>query len=212
MPKRIPMEGKRYNRLVVIGVSEERGSQNIRKWLCRCDCGNLVSVSRQALITGNNKSCGCLGREYQEKRKVCFETDDKRLYHIWKNMISRCCNSDNPSYKIYGGRGITVCEEWKTSFDNFKTWAKSNGYDGKLTLDRINTNGNYESNNCRWADYITQMNNRRSNIRITINGETHTLAEWGRIKGISEKTIWARLFEAGWSEYDAIMKPLRGRK
>jgi len=212
MPRRIPMEGERYNRLVVIGVSDERDGQNIRKWLCRCDCGNLVSVSRNALIKGNNKSCGCLGREYQEKRKICFDADDKRLYHIWRFMKERCYDSKSKTYARYGGRGIKICDEWKTSFETFKTWAKSNGYSEKLTLDRIDFNGDYTPNNCRWADYFTQENNRSSNVRITINGETHTITEWGRIKGISGQTIWARLFVYKWSEYDAVMKPVRGKK
>ena len=212
MPRRIPMEGERYNRLVVIGVSDERDGQNIRKWLCRCDCGNLVSVSRNALIKGNNKSCGCLGRKYQEKRKICFDADDKRLYHIWRFMKERCYDSKSKTYARYGGRGIKICDEWKTSFETFKTWAKSNGYSEKLTLDRIDFNGDYTPNNCRWADYFTQENNRSSNVRITINGETHTITEWGRIKGISGQTIWARLFVYKWSEYDAVMKPVRGKK
>lgn len=153
-----------------------------------------------------------MGREYQEKRKICFDADDKRLYHIWRFMKERCYDSKSKTYARYGGRGIKICDEWKTSFETFKTWAKSNGYSEKLTLDRIDFNGDYTPNNCRWADYFTQENNRSSNVRITINGETHTITEWGRIKGISGQTIWARLFVYKWSEYDAVMKPVRGKK
>lgn len=123
--------------------------------------------------------------------------------------MARCYKPDNNRYNIYGARGITVCDEWKNDRTAFYKWAFENGYKENLSIDRIDVNKGYSPDNCRWATVKSQANNRTTNKLITINGETHTMAEWGDIKGISRGTIWNRLHNLGWSEEDAVNKPLR---
>ena len=117
----------------------------------------------------------------------------ERIYEIWANMKYRCNNKNCVNFKNYGGRGIRVCEEWN-AFENFYKWAIDNEYSDNLTLDRIDVNGNYEPENCRWATWEEQANNRRRNSRITYNGETHTISEWARIKNLSPRLICERLY------------------
>lgn len=131
-----------------------------------------------------------------------------RIDNIYKSMISRCYNKNNSRYDRYGGRGIRVCNEWREDKTKFFDWAFSNGYKDSLTLDRIDTNDDYKPNNCRWCDYFTQENNKTTTIKLTVNGETHTISEWAIINGINRQTIWARL-DRGWSPEDAISKKLK---
>ena len=150
-------------------------------------------VITSSLTTGRVKSCGCLAREKSSERmKIMRENQgkrDKRLSTIWMNMKNRCLNPNNNNYKNYGEKGITVCDEWKTSFENFYFWSISNGYEENLTLDRINPLGNYEPKNCRWATQKVQQNNRTNNHIIEMNGEIHTLSEWSEILNVTKKKI-----------------------
>ena len=145
---------------------------------------------------------------YNNLRKDVFEVfqhknlRDERLYSIWRKMHFRCESESHVHYWNYGGRGIKVCEEWN-SFVNFCVWAMSNGYQDDLTLDRIDNDGNYEPSNCRWATEETQMNNKRTNVFLTVNGETHTVAEWGRIMNVDHRLISKRL-KRGWTAEKAI--------
>lgn len=118
-------------------------------------------------------------------------------------MKSRCLNPNTERYKDYGGRGITICDDWVDSFESFRDWAFENGYDETLTIDRIDVDGNYEPGNCRWITGVAQANNRRSNVVFTYNGETHNVTEWAAIVGIKPKTLFARL-ASGWSFEEAI--------
>lgn len=129
-----------------------------------------------------------------------------RLHHIWKSMKQRCNNPKCVSYKNYGAKGITVCEEWK-SFQIFMEWALNNGYDDNLTLDRINPYEGYCPSNCRWATYQEQGNNKTNNRIISFNGESKTMTEWSRKIGISDKTLHARL-KSGWNVERALTTPL----
>lgn len=122
-----------------------------------------------------------------------------RLYNIWLNMKQRCSNPKASHYEYYGGKGINVCEEWDKSFTSFSGWANSNGYSDELTLDRIDTRGNYEPNNCRWITQLEQMSNTSRNKRISYKGETHSMAEWSRILNIPYGTLKNRLNRYGWS-------------
>lgn len=127
-----------------------------------------------------------------------------RIYDIWTTMKQRCTNPNHCKYKNYGGRGVRITDEWN-SFSVFYKWAIENGYEENLTLDRINSNGNYEPNNCRWVKQKQQQNNRTNNRIIEIDGVSHTLSEWSEISGICLKTIWGRL-KKGWSAKEAIFK------
>ncbi len=132
-----------------------------------------------------------------------------RLYNIWKSIKQRCYNSKNKDFKNYGGRGITVCDEWKNDFNAFYDWAMANDYKDDLTIDRVNTNADYSPNNCRWVNRIIQNNNTRRNLYITYNGETHTVAEWENILNISRNVLRLRLFRNNWSVEKAFETPTR---
>lgn len=135
-----------------------------------------------------------------------------RLYHVWSNMIQRCTNPNNKRYKDYGERGITVCDEWRHDFDAFEKWALSAGYDKnaqhkKCTIDRIDVNRGYSPDNCRFADNITQCNNKRNNRFLDCDGERHTIQEWARIQGMPDYVIRDRLWKLGWDVERAIKTP-----
>lgn len=137
-----------------------------------------------------------------------------RLFRVWSGMWERCTNPHHSSYHLYGGRGISVCSEWK-SFEVFRAWALEQGYDesaprGAYTLDRVETDGNYSPDNCRFATDREQANNKRNNRRFTMNGETHTAAEWARITGVTSETIRARVDKLGWPVERALTTPCRG--
>ena len=131
-----------------------------------------------------------------------------RLYRIWNDMKVRCSHKDNDNYPYYGGRGIAVCDEWESSFETFMQWAESSGYSEGLTLDRINTNGNYEPSNCRWIEFKAQCRNRRNNIFYELNGESKIIAEWSEIYDIPSATIWRRINKYGWDVKTAITAPV----
>lgn len=134
-----------------------------------------------------------------------------RLYEIWRSLKKRCLNPKTEQYSNYGGRGITVCDEWRDSFQAFYDWAMANGYRDDLTLDRIDGNGNYEPSNCRWATWKEQQNNRRNNHFITYNGETKTLKQWSEQVGIDWDILYSRL-KKGWSVEKALTTKARQRK
>lgn len=129
-----------------------------------------------------------------------------RLYNIWSLMKFRCNNPNSKDYISYGDRGVSVCDAWD-NFDNFYTWAKSNGYRGNLTLDRINVDGNYEPINCRWATPRMQANNRTTSRLVIYLGEERTVAHWARTVGLIRNTLYKRLFEYGWPVEYAMTAP-----
>lgn len=210
----IDLTGQRFGRLTVIEYAGQ-SKQKTAMWKCQCDCGNTVTVRSICLRKGDTQSCGCYAVEQVKKANTKHGMKTRaskpdRIYNIWNSMKGRCQNPNNDDYEHYGGRGIVVCEEWQ-EFEPFYDLAMANGYEKNLTIDRINVNGNYEPSNCRWADVMVQNNNKNDNRYITANGETHTLAEWGRIAGIKPDTI-AKRMKKGWSVEDAVTTPKRGVK
>ena len=209
--------GKTFNMLTVIERDNNKVYSNGKTyvmWKCRCECGNVLSVSALHLKNGHTKSCGCMHRNNAKKLNYSHggrSKDDpgkNRLYGVWSNMKNRCNNQNCKEYKHYGGRGIVVCEEWEKNFESFCTWAFNNGYDasvkrGKCTLDRINVDGNYCPENCRWVDQKTQCNNTRKNVRLVYNNEEHTLSEWRDITNIPIETIRWRI-NNGWEIKDVL--------
>lgn len=188
--KKEDLTGKRFGNLTVIKwleMSERNKDYRYYPYLCLCECGNYVQAKRDDLIKGNKVSCGCVHEKYSNSSKHTALKHGKsgtRIYGIWSMMCDRCRNPNNKNYCDYGGRGVVVCEEWlgKNGFQNFYNWAISNGYEEHLTIDRIDTNGNYEPQNCRWATMKVQGRNRRNNRKYDFNGENLTLME------ISERT------------------------
>lgn len=207
MSRLIDLTGQRFGRLNVIRRDTEQTTKCGIKWICVCDCGNVKSILGDNLKKGKTQSCGCLQSELTSARcRIYGEGSECRLYRIWKAMKSRCYYAKDIGYPLYGGRGIKVCADWKGSYPCFKEWATKNGYSDLLTLDRANPNGDYEPSNCRWVDCKTQSNNTRRNVRLTHKGETHTVAEWGRITGIRPCTI-ARRKRDGWTDADCLEVP-----
>lgn len=164
MAARIKMEGLRFGRLTV-EAEQGRDKSGAVMWRCKCDCGKYATVRGADLRRGQQKSCGCLRVETTSERDFVHGDSRSRLHTVWKGMRARCNNPHHTGYKNYGGRGIRLCPEWD-DFEVFRNWALANGYDenaprGQCTIDRINPDGNYCPENCRWADSVEQRHNQR---------------------------------------------------
>ncbi len=210
------LTGQRFGRLVVLSraMKDELPDKNLYSqvfWKCQCDCGNVKFVSSGHLRDGHTKSCGCLHDENARTVGKTHGMTHTRLHAIWSNMVQRCTNPKNTKYKDYGARGIHVCSEWR-DFAVFCEWAYNNGYQQDLTIDRIDVDGNYCPENCRWATNFEQMRNMTVNHWITYKGETHILADWVKILGDKGPSFKSRILR-GWSAEKAMETPcLRIRK
>ena len=212
------MSGARVGKLTVI---EYAGTDKWKEadWRCKCDCGNETFVSTRRLKHEQTKSCGCLISESASARFKTHGLSTSRIYRVWHEMRGRCYNKNDPNYYLYGGRGITVCDEWNErgpnreniGFMNFNRWANANGYDDTLTIDRINPDANYCPENCRWVDDKMQANNRRNNryieLELGFKKFVYTLSEWSQISKVPYATISTRLL-IGWKPFDAIFTPV----
>lgn len=176
-------------------------------WHCRCVCGNEADVVVWSLRSGASKSCGCQQLEEFAKRVRTHGDSHARLYGIWKAMRARCFNPNFQQYDDYGGRGITVCDEW-LDYPTFKKWAISTDYTDDMTLDRIDVNGNYEPTNCRWVTWREQILNRRVTRWYTMDGRTMCLFDWASEYGINYATLRNRL-RRGMDFVSAIHKPVQ---
>ena len=204
----IDLTGKTFGKLTVIKEIDSLKHHTV--WLCRCQCGKETQVEVSNLRNGNTQSCGCLRGERLGDRRRTHGMGSverrERLYSIWAGMKYRCFNPKGKSFKDYGGRGISVCKQW-LQFENFRDWALKTGYQDDLEIDRINNDGNYEPNNCRWATRSQNQSNRRNNRLITINGETKTLSQWAEDFGLSINTIVSRI-RNGWVN-EELIQPIR---
>ena len=208
MSKPLDLTGERFGRLIVIERSNNSKSGKT-KWLCECDCGNRTVVFSTSLIRGLTHSCGCLNRELASERAAKHLLSNSRLYKTWSGIKKRCHNSKSKSFSIYGGRGISICKEWDNDFQEFYEWSISHGYRDNFSIDRIDVNGNYYPENCRWVDRLTQANNCRTNHYLTFNGKTQSIAEWARELGVSDSVIRHRLSKLGWSVEKTLTTPLQ---
>lgn len=204
----IDLTGQRFGRLMVVKHIGTRSKSAL--WKCLCDCGTETEVVYGSLISGYTKSCGCLHREIAKEMMTTHGMRGTKLYKVWNNMLQRSNNLNNKYYSDYGGRGITVCDEWR-EFLPFYNWAMTNGYLEGLSIDRINNDGNYESSNCKWSTMKEQSNNRRNTVWIEYQGDRKTLAQWADIYGISSACLYGRI-KIGWAIDKALLTPIRIQK
>lgn len=184
----INMDGMKFGYLTVINRSEKTDKNGNHLCTCVCECGNKIYVLRSNLMKGTSHSCGCKRSEFAKNRKNYKDFDkDKKLYHVHYNMISRCTNPKHNAYLNYGGRGISVCEEWMNSFEKFVSWSRENGYEEGLSLDRIDNDKNYSPDNCRWVDMEQQSNNRRNTIYCFYEHDLVPVTQLARKLGITRK-------------------------
>lgn len=184
--KVIDLTGQRFGSLTVIEYGGIDSTNGYAKWLCKCDCGNRKTILSRNLRSGATKSCGCLRKKTTSATMKTHGMADSRLYGVWLSMRRRCDNPKTESYRNYGERGISVCNEWE-HFEPFMEWAIKNGYHEGLSIDRIDVDGNYGPDNCRWVTMKEQQNNRRNNHIVDYNGDKMTLAMFARSIGIDAR-------------------------
>lgn len=190
---------KRFNRLTVVKwLAEKERIHRNNPLLCLCDCGNTIQTNANKLLTGHTKSCGCKKSQMISDLNRKYIYSNKRLYSVYKAMLTRCYDPKDRNYIRYGHRGIKVCDEWLNNYDNFAEWAFSNGYNQNAafhvcTIDRINVDGNYEPSNCRWISNKEQQQNTRRCRNFEYNGEIHNISKWAEILNIPYNTLYRKL-------------------
>lgn len=197
--------GKRYGRLIVKSLSDMRSKEKRLHWVCLCDCGVTTIVSGKDLRSGHTVSCGCYGLTKSLTHGHCSNKIHTREYNAWNAMKERCGNPKTSFYHRYGGRGITICDRWINSFENFleDMGPKPDG----TSLDRKDVNGAYSKSNCRWATSIEQANNTTRSRILSFNGLTMTVSQWARHIGVGPVTLFGML-RAGWTIERCLTEPL----
>lgn len=203
------LTGRRFGRLTVIGRAPNKGERTM--WICKCDCGNIKTIGRANLVKGTTQSCGCLHKEaVRAINKKKHGGTGSPTYIRWRSMKSRCYNPNDIGYANYGGRGIRVCERWLNSYEAFVAdmgVVPSREY----TLDRIDVNGDYCPENCKWATMKEQSNNKRNNRLLTHNNRTQTISQWCDELGFSRNLAQKRLLD-GFTEFEDIFAPNKSNK
>lgn len=200
------MIGQVFEKLTVISRAPATVGNRGARWNCQCECGNTTVSRSDALKNGRTKSCGCHRAELGSKRMTEMHTTHGMYgtpeHKTWSSMLNRCRNENDPSYINYGGRGISVCDRWQ-SFEQFYAdmGVRPTGY----TIERINVNGNYEPNNCVWADKETQANNKRNNHLVSFDGVTKTIAQWAKHYNIPAWKLSQRLMRDGVAFKEAVI-------
>ena len=203
MSRLIDLTGQVFGRLEVLSRVSARGQS---KWLCRCLCGNERINAGYALRNGLIKSCGCLRQSIAAVKNKKHGMTRTPEYMTWVNMRNRCYRPESRGYDRYGAKGITVCDRWLNSFENF--FADMGARPSRYQLDRIDPAKGYSPENCRWATLIDQANNKKRVIQVTINGETMSVSDWCRRLNLCHRTIRSRIYERGWNPVDALTKPI----
>ena len=187
--------GDRFGNLVVIGTSAPKHKE--RTYVCRCDCGKEKIAKSSGLFYGETTSCGCMKGQHVKEAMLKANGNkpfqNKAIVRLRQNMITRCYRKYSKSYKDYGGRGITICNDWLNSYESFEKWCMENGWKEGLEIDRVNNNGNYSPDNCRFITRMENCNNRRTSRWITAFGETHTMADTARKYNVKYATLQSLL-------------------
>lgn len=204
---RAELAGHRFGRLVVIRQVAKSINHRGRKWECLCDCGKTKTVFTTYLTSGGAKSCGCLQVAAHQERFTSHGQTGTQVHRAWVRIRQRCANPKHQNWADYGGRGILVCDRWLNSFQAF---LEDMGHPPPgATIDRIDNNGPYAPENCRWATRKEQCRNLRSNVLLTFRGDTKTLAEWAEVLEMNSATISSRIKKRGWSIERAFTTPVR---
>ena len=205
------LTGCRFHRWTVIEMKEPAFDSKGRKYhrcLCRCDCGTERIIRTNNLKMMRTRSCGCFDKDrWADYNKTSIKNNDMALHRRWSGIKTRCYNPNSSSYHNYGARGIKMCDEWRTNFRSFQKWAYENGYSPgtDLSLDRIDNDGDYCPENCRFTNKIVQSNNTRVCVKIEHEGTVKTITEWSRETGIPAKTIWYR-YHHGFNDEEIFSK------
>ena len=200
MPKFEDLTGKLYGRLTVTTRAPSRGKMS--HWNCTCSYGNVLEVSIVRLKRGNTSSCGCLRKELVADKNRTHGATGTFEHNVWRSMKNRCNTKTHKDYANYGGRGITVCQRWLKSFENFLA-DMGLAPTHRHSIERNDVNGNYEPENCRWATTVEQANNRRNTVTLEWNGRSQSMADWARELGINYYTLKQRL-RNGWTIAEAL--------
>lgn len=205
----IDLTGQVFYRLTVVKQVKrvKQTNQKAIRWWCQCSCGKIVNIVGHSLRRGLTKSCGCLHKETIRNNRFVHGNSRTPENRAWRGMIQRCTNPNNPAFKNYGGRGITICDEWRHDFMAFYNHVGKKP-SSKHSIDRIDNNLGYFPNNVKWATRYEQNNNSRHNHIITVKNQTMTLTQWAIWAKISPKTLKRRI-HAGWSAEKAIFKPVK---
>ena len=200
------MIGQVFSKLTVISRAPATAGNRGARWNCQCECGNTTVSRSDALKNGRTKSCGChraeLGGERLKEINTTHGMCGTPEYRTWQSMINRCTNKKDSSYINYGGRGITVCDEWQ-SFENF--YADMGKRTDGMSIERLDVNGNYSKENCVWANVKQQANNKRNNNLITFNEETKTLSQWAEHYSIPVWKLSQRILRDGLDFSEAVV-------
>lgn len=206
------LTGKRFCRLTVVKPAPDRilnSGRHLTMWECVCECGNSHIARAADLKSGAIISCGCYKKENTAKVHTTHGATKGgktgALYWVWSGIKNRCYCESSKAYKYYGAKGVTMCEEWKNDFSTFRIWAEKTGYKCGLSIDRIDVNGDYCPQNCRWADNIMQANNKTTNHFLEWRGEAHTIAEWARIFDIPYNELYWKLQKSDWELEGTVM-------
>ena len=207
MRKFTDLSGEKFYNLKVLSL-DHKDEKFRAYWKCQCDCGNISIVRSDCLKSGNTMSCGCLGRRLSEERFLKAITthggSGTRLYRIWVGMKYRCNASGTRTGKHYADRGIKVCDDWARDFKAFESWALTSGYESNLTIDRIDVDGNYCPQNCRWITIQEQERNKQNTLSTIYRGEKVTLKDLAERNGIGYNTLWQRIYKLNWSVDRAV--------
>lgn len=198
MGKFIDITGERYGKLVAVNPTDKRTKSGGVIWVFKCDCGNTKISPANSVKSGLIKSCGCLCHTHG--------MTGTRLFNIWVDMRQRCYNKNYPQFYLWGGKGVKVCDEWLQDFMTFYNWAIENGYANNLSIERKDSNGNYEPSNCKWATPKEQARNISTNRMVTIDGETKGLSEWLDTSPITISTFYKRK-NKGMTDKEALFTP-----
>lgn len=207
----IDLSGRRFGNWIVLHHhhAKQRPVGWFHFWMCKCACGTEKTVLSSALRYGTSLSCGCLRKALISKNRTTHGDSRSAEFSVWKGILERCYNKRFVGYQYYGGRGITVCDSWRNSYSSF---LKDMGRrpSAKHSIDRIDSSAGYAPGNCRWVDSKTQARNRRSNTRLFFKGETHCIAGWSELTGISPNAISMRL-RSGWTVHETLTTPVRNQ-